>query len=165
MAIEVAHNGYINRDDIVQDFVHRSLPPPVEIIRGNCFSPEVRHRARQAIGGGAFDALVTDPPYGIREAITGSLEQRMENDETTFSPLTELLHAMGHDRLDAGTPLLKSGGRLVAFIPVRRKEECIEDCLPDSCAMGAAGLVMEGEPREQVLSDILSRWLVSFVAV
>ena len=72
MAIEVAHAGYVNREDVVQDFVTRSLYPPVEIIRGNCFSPEIRHRARLAIGGGAFDAIVTDPPYGIREAMSST---------------------------------------------------------------------------------------------
>ncbi|KAL3772778.1 hypothetical protein ACHAWU_003337 [Discostella pseudostelligera] len=164
VAIEVAHNGFVNRADIVQDFIHRSLPPPLEIIRGNCFSPEVRHRARMAIGGGAFDAIVTDPPYGIREALGGPEKHMADGTMNAISPLTELFDAMGHDRL-AGTPLLKSGGRLVAFIPVRRKEECITDCLPDSVAMAAAGLVMEGEPKEQVLSDILSRWLVSFVGV
>lgn len=165
VGIEVAHDGYVNRDDIVQDFLHRSLPPPLELIRGNCFSPEVRHRARLAIGGGPFDAIVADPPYGIREALNSGSVTQIEDGTVSISPLTELFHAMGHDRLHVGAPLLRRGGRLVAFVPVRRKEECINDCLPDSGAMEAAGLVMEGEPKEQVLSDILSRWLVSFVGV
>jgi hypothetical protein len=166
VAIEVAHNGYVNRDDILKDFSHRSLPPPMDIIRGNCFSQEVRHRARLAIGGASFDAIVTDPPYGIREAVNSGSENLIENGAmASFSPLTELFYAMGYDRLNLGTPLLKSGGRLVAFVPVRSKEECLKDCLPDSYAMEAAGLVMEGEPKEQVLSDILSRWLVSFVGI
>jgi len=157
VAIEIAHNGYVNKDDIIQDFVTRSLPPPSEIITGSCLSAEVRHQARSAIGGGAFDAIVTDPPYGIREAM--SSEEESEED----SPLTQLFYAMGQDRSN-GTSLLKLGGRLVAFIPVREGES-LEECLPDSNARKEAGLVMEGEGKEQVLSDILSRWLVSFVCV
>jgi hypothetical protein len=80
------------------------------------------------------------------------------------SPLTELFRAMGRDRTGAGTPLLKVGGRLVAFVPVRSNER-LEDCLPDTKDTDGAGLVMEGGGREQVLSDSLSRYLVSFVCV
>jgi len=170
VAIEIAHNGYVNRDDIIRDFETRSLPPPSEIIRGSCLSSDVRHQARLAIGGNcAFDVIVTDPPYGIREAMSSE-----EEDENIFedgtgtalpssvSPLTKLFYAMGQDRSN-GTPLLKPDGRLVAFIPVRSGES-LEDCLPDHDARKEAGLVMEGEGKEQVLSDILSRWLVSFVS-
>ena len=81
-------------------------------------------------------------------------------------PLTQLFYAMGDDRRNAETsPLLKVGGRLVAFIPVRTKEECLEDCLPELQAREDAGLVMEFEGKEQVLSDVLSRYLVSFICV
>mmetsp|Transcript_2890 Transcript_2890/g.6471 ORF Transcript_2890/g.6471 Transcript_2890/m.6471 type:complete len:113 (+) Transcript_2890:580-918(+) len=79
------------------------------------------------------------------------------------SPLTKLFHAMGRDR-EMNVPLLKVGGRLAAFVPVR-EGECLEDCLPNVEARRMAGLVMEGEGKEQVLSDILSRWLVCFVCV
>ena len=56
---------------------------------------------------------------------------------------------MGQD-ISNGTPLLKQGGRLVAFIPVQ-KGQSLEDCLPDANARDAAHLVMEGEGKEQVL--------------
>ena len=81
-----------------------------------------------------------------------------------MSPLTELFRAMGRDRTGVGTPLLKVGGRLVAFVPVRSHER-LEDCLPDTKDRDGAGLVMEGGGREQVLSDSLSRYLVSFICV
>lgn len=170
IAIEISHNGYVNKDDIVEDFVTRSLPPPSKIIRGDCLSSDVRDQARVAIGGTAFDAIVTDPPYGIREAM-GSEEESgdiIDGDasggcESSISPLTKLFYAMGQDRSN-GTPLLKSGGRLVAFVPVRQGES-LDACVPDLNARKEAGLVMEGEGKEQVLSDILSRWLVSFVCV
>ena len=161
IGVEIAHNGYVNRDDIVQDFVTRSLPPPTDVIRGDCLSLETRNNARLAVGG-AFDAIVTDPKYGIREAMSSS-EEDDGSEEDDIPPLTKLFYAMGLDRAN-GTPLLKSGGRLVAFVPVCQGET-LEECLPDSAAIEEAGLVMEGEGKEQVLSDILSRWLVSFVAI
>jgi tRNA G10 N-methylase Trm11 len=149
----------VNRGDIVKDFETRGLLPPVELIRGDCLSLEVRDQARAAVGGTGFDVIVTDPPYGVREAFATSDDE--EDDSTP--PLTKLFYAMGQDRSN-NTPLLKPGGRLVAFVPVR-DGETLEECLPDVEAREEAGLVMEGEGKEQVLNDILSRWLVSFVSV
>ena len=63
VAIEIAHNGNVDRDDIVRDFEARSLPPPLEIIHGDCLSSDVRARARNAIGGGAFDVIVLRPRF------------------------------------------------------------------------------------------------------
>ena len=156
MGVEIAHNGFVSRPDILKDFETRSLPPPTDIIRGDCLSPDVRDQARSAIGGEAFDVIVTDPPYGIREAMSS-------DEDIGVSPLTQLFYALGQDRA-SGTPLLKAGGRLVVFVPVQ-EGQCLQDCLPDLDARKAAGLVMDGEGKEQVLSDILSRWLVSFVSV
>mmetsp|Transcript_13921 Transcript_13921/g.28378 ORF Transcript_13921/g.28378 Transcript_13921/m.28378 type:complete len:545 (+) Transcript_13921:110-1744(+) len=158
VSIEVAHNGLINRDDILRDFESRALVPPLDIIHGDCMLYETRERARQVIGQNSFDCIITDPPYGIREAMTSG-----EDDDSSLPPLTQLFYAMGRDRA-IGEPLLKVGGRLVAFIPVR-KGETLEECLPELQAREDAGLVIEGEGREQVLNDILSRWLVSFVCV
>lgn len=158
VSIEVAHNGLVNRDDIVRDFETRSLDPPLEIIHGDCMQYETRKRSRQAINGGQFDCIITDPPYGIREAMTSG-----NDDDSSLPPLAQFFYAMGRDRA-MGEPILKIGGRLVAFIPVR-KGETLDECLPELQAREAAGLVVEGEGREQVLNDILSRWLVSFVCV
>ena len=155
VGIEICHNGYVNRDDIEADFVSRLLPPPL-VIRGNCLSADIRDKARSSTEeGNGFDVIVTDPPYGIREAFGPS-----EEIEST-TPLTQLFHVMGDDR-EMGKPLLIAGGRLVAFIPVR-KGESLAECLPPDDARKRAGLVMEGEGKEQVLSDVLSRWLVCFV--
>jgi hypothetical protein len=161
VSIEVAHNGLVNRDDIRKDFETRSLHPPLEIIHGDSMKYDIRQQARRAIGGGAFDCIVTDPPYGIREAFSGNSDG--EEDDNSLPPLTQFIYAIGRDRSN-GEPLLKEGGRLVAFIPVR-KGETLDECLPESHALEQAGLVMECEGREQVLNDILSRWLVSFVCV
>ena len=158
VSIEVAHNGLVNRDDILRDFETRSLDPPLDVIHGDCMMYETRKRARQAIGNNSFDCIITDPPYGIREAMISG-----DDDGSSLAPLTQLFYAMGRDRA-MNEPLLKVGGRLVAFIPVR-KGDTLEECLPELQAREEAGLVIEGEGREQVLNDILSRWLVSFVCV
>lgn len=155
VGVEICHNGHVNRDNIRADFESRSLPPPL-VIRGDCLSSDIRDEARSEIGGDAFDFVITDPPYGIREAM-GS-QDGDENDNTP--PLTKLFQVMASDRV-AGKPLLKVGGRLVAFIPVR-KGETLQECLPPPNIQKEAGLVMEGEGKEQVLNDVLSRWLVSF---
>lgn len=78
-------------------------------------------------------------------------------------PLTKLVQVMGSDRA-LGKPLLKVGGRMTAFIPVR-KGESLTECLPPAEILESAGLVMEGDAKEQVLNDVLSRWLVSFICV
>lgn len=110
MAIEISHDGHVNRTDIVRDFVVRSLPPPLDIIHGDCLCPKVRQQARLAIGGDSFDIIITDPPYGIREAMSSSTllssssvsssgveEEIEEGDEKIVPPLTQLFFAMGHD--------------------------------------------------------------------
>ena len=154
VGVEICHNGYVNRDDIVKDFETRHLPPPAAIIRGDCLSSEVRDRAKDSIGGGPFDLIVCDPPYGIREAFQD------DGNEDVMSPLTQLMYAMGKDRSN-GNPLLVPGGRLVSFIPVR-DGETLSECLPELQAQEFAGLELDGEGKEQVLSDTLSRFLVCF---
>lgn len=175
VAIEISHDGHVNRTNIIRDFDARSLPPPTGIIHGDCLSAQVRQQARLAIGNKPFDIIISDPPYGIREAMSSSLSSLSSSSDLPSidilpppppPPLTQLFYAMGDDRRNTETSsLLKVKGRLVAFIPVRTKEESLEDCLPELKAREDAGLVMEFEGKEQVLSNVLSRYLVSFVCV
>jgi len=153
VGIEIANNYMINRDNIRKDFSTRNLLPPKALLQGNSMDPEMRRQAREAIGSQAvFDAIVADPPYGIRES-TGFNEK---------SPLEELFSAISTDR-ESGHRLLEKGGRLVAFVPVT-DEETLTDMLPDSDSTEDAGMVFE-VCREQPLNEKLSRWLVSFVCV
>jgi len=148
VAIEIAHNGQVNRDDVIRDFETRNLTLPLALVQGDSAEVCVRDIARSEINGNAFDLIITDPPYGIRES-------RNYNDQ---EPLTELLQSIGKDR-EAGKPLLQKGGKLVAFVPC--EEQPIEDCLPAQDVINFAGLELL-EKREQPLNENLSRWLVSF---
>lgn len=153
VGIEIANSYIISREDIRKDFSSRDLSQPNALLQGDCTDPELRRQAKEAIGSSQeFDAIVTDPPYGIRESAGFN-----EN-----SPLEELFASIIHDR-EAGNRLLKKGGRLVAFVPVT-DEETLPEVLPASDLTEQAGLVFE-VCREQPLNEKLSRWLVSFICV
>jgi Putative RNA methylase family UPF0020 len=151
VGIEIAHNGIVNRDDINKDFLVRGLTQPLALILGDSSDCRVRALARQANGGKPFDCIITDPPYGIRES-TGGPQRR---------PIDDLLQMIIDDR-EAGTPILRHGGRLVAFLPHQTEDESVDDILPMSEQVLAAGLCLD-VIREQPLNDLLSRWLVSYV--
>uniref|UniRef100_A0A7S2YLU9 Ribosomal RNA large subunit methyltransferase K/L-like methyltransferase domain-containing protein n=1 Tax=Entomoneis paludosa TaxID=265537 RepID=A0A7S2YLU9_9STRA len=166
VSIEIAHNGYVNRDDILLDFETRQLTPPLALIHGDSTDPTVREKARQVlldddpklteqeISSGAFDCIVTDPPYGIRESTT--------SDET--NPIQDLLLSIEYDRDVVGKRLLKKGGKLVAFLPCTEEQSFEDDAIPSSSELERAGLRIS-QMREQKLNDVLSRWLVVFDCV
>lgn len=154
VGIDIASNQYVNRDDIGKDFTTRGLNLPRALLQGDSADPEIRQKAKESVGGVdvVFDAIVADPPYGIRES-TGYNEK---------SPMEELFTAIANDR-EEGHRLLKPGGRLVTFVPVT-DEQSLEEMLPSQELTEESGLVFEVS-REQPLNDKLSRWLVSFVCV
>lgn len=150
VGIEIGHNGLVNRDDVRKDFSSRDLTQPKDLLWGDSTNSTVRRKAREAIGNKPFDAIIADPPYGIRESTSYNEK----------SPLEELFASIARDR-EAGTRLLKQGGRLVAFVPVT-DEESLPEILPGEELTKEAGLVFELS-REQQLNTKLSRWLVSFI--
>lgn len=150
VGIEVAHDGIVNRDDIMRDFETRDLTPPLALIEGDSTDDAVRDQARSEIAGDPFDVIVTDPPYGIRESMYDQ------------DPLCELFNSIARDR-EAGKPLLRVGGKIVAFVPCT-DEETIDDCLPSDEKVQEAGLELL-DKREQPLNEKLSRWLVSYRCV
>jgi len=90
-ASAVAHNVVtigIDRDEtihfpsIIKDFHHRSLTPPSGLIRGDFRNASIRQQAKKSALSATlslssesssafqgFDAIITDPPYGIRERL------------------------------------------------------------------------------------------------
>ena len=177
VGIELAHNGIVNRDDVRRDFISRNLTEPVALLHGDSSDRDVRAKARAAIchhhdrgelenknvgdiQSQGFDAIITDPPYGIRESMSS---MGVGDDGTVTRPIEELLDMIRIDR-DAGTRLLKVGGRMVVFLPHAHEEESFADIMPSEEQMARAGLRCE-ITREQPLNDVLSRWLVSFVCI
>ena len=59
VGIEIAHNGQVNRDNIVQDFKTRNLTVPTAIIRGDAMNEQIRDDARNAVGNEPFDCIIT----------------------------------------------------------------------------------------------------------
>ena len=154
VGIEIAHDGIVDRKDVRRDFLERGLILPAKLICGDSTSKQIRLLARNAIGGSAFDAIITDPPYGIRE--------KNKAEYCIDPPLIQLVKAIALDRQD-GHRLLKKGGRLVAFVPNKVGEK-LSDGLPNQDDLKKGGLLLT-EMREQPLSGVLSRWLVVYVCV
>ena len=153
VGIEIALKKFVRKEDIVKDFTCRGLKVPAAIIRGDSMQKEIRDEARKAIGGGPFDCVVTDPPYGIREKAGDNSEP----------PLVQLFKVIAADR-ESGTPLLKAGGRLSAFVPLAANDPCLEDSLPDEALLERAGMKLTGMIR-QPLNDQLARWLVAYTCI
>jgi Putative RNA methylase family UPF0020 len=150
VGIDISHDGIVNRDNIRKDFVSRHWDAPITLLQGDSTDSEVRGMARAAIDHQPFDAIVTDPPYGIRESNKGASQ-----------PIHDLLQMIRNDR-EAGMPLLRIGGRLVVFIPHRVEEETVDEIFPNEDLLLASGLICEFV-KEQPLNDMLSRWLISYV--
>ena len=162
VGIDIAHEGLINREDLLHDFITRNLRLPLRLIQGDSSSYSIRQEARDAIHG-SFDAIIVDPPYGIRESLQSSSE--LLSREEQQSPITQLVSWIAHDR-EYGQPLLKKGGRLIAFVPVLGEYTLDErsSYLPEQNLLQRAGLKLI-VLKEQVLNDVLSRWLVAYECI
>jgi tRNA G10 N-methylase Trm11 len=154
VGIEIESDESISRSNIRRDFSSRGLAEPVALLHGDIMDPSTRDNAREAIGNRAFDVIITDPPYGRREAMSGV---GVRNEKFA---LNDLIDAIGHDRC-SGNSLLRPGGRLVAFLPCP-KDSNVLNLLPSQERLSYAGLELL-EKREQKLNDS-SRWMVSFIS-
>lgn len=112
--------------------------------------------------GFKLDAIITDPPYGIREAMerVGSLKKDFQLAEeylATHIP-SKIVYEMGQllkDLLCFSAMHLAIGGRLVTWIPICREEYDIRMLPSHPC------LVLVGN-SEQILSKFISRRLLTF---
>lgn len=156
VGIDIAHNGQVNRTDIMNDFSYRNLTRPVALIHGNSMLDGIRKEAKIAIGNEPFDAIITDPPYGIRE----------KSGYCNESPLIDLVNCIGKDRNAHDTSrLLKIGGRLIAFVPdYENDNDDISNYLPSKEQLSFAGLVFVDKLKQR-LNDSLSRWLVEYQCI
>ena len=152
VGIEIAHNGAVNRDNIMKDFSSRNLTPPAAIIKGDAMDNSVRDKARAAVENEPFDVIITDPPYNIREKILSCPD----------SPLINLVKCIASDRKKEQR-LLALGGRLVVFVPNMDGDD-IAEVMPNENALKDAGLKFVNMV-EQPLNDSLRRWLVEYKCI
>ena len=156
VGIERAHGGIVSFMNIERDFVIRNFAPLSGLIRGDCRDVAIRDKAIEAINGKEFDAILTDPPYGIREKI----------DEGCPPPLAELFHSIIEDR-ERGKRLLRVGGRIISFCPNRGEGGLLQDQhsdLPSEELMDRAGIKLV-TMMKQPMNESLSRWLVVFECI
>ncbi|XP_039960648.1 tRNA (guanine(10)-N2)-methyltransferase homolog [Bactrocera tryoni] len=112
--------------------------------------------------GVEFDAIITDPPYGIRES-TEKVESKMTSKQNTRSkdmphyPSTShySLQQLYVDLLHFSAHHLKVGGRLVCWLPYHR-DDYTSEMIPQH-----RSLVLVGN-SEQPLSGLTSRRLLTY---
>ncbi|XP_069830989.1 tRNA (guanine(10)-N2)-methyltransferase homolog isoform X2 [Dendropsophus ebraccatus] len=114
--------------------------------------------------GPLFDAIITDPPYGIRESTrkTGTQKEIMKTDQFPEShvpvQLTYHLSDIFLDLLNFAAEFLVVGGRLVYWLPVYRPEYTNEVVPRHPCLKLISNC-------EQMLSSHTSRRLITMEKV
>ncbi|XP_059612060.1 tRNA (guanine(10)-N2)-methyltransferase homolog [Phlebotomus argentipes] len=112
-----------------------------------------------------LDAIITDPPYGIREATAKVAPKEASEKRTPSPPPPGVFHCPSRSRYDLkdifrdlltfGARHLKLGGRLVCWLPVIR-DEYTDSVLPSHPCMALLA------NSEQILSKFSARRLLTF---
>ncbi|GJP70649.1 hypothetical protein CLOP_g1562, partial [Closterium sp. NIES-67] len=164
--IRVVRDGKGPNRDVWANFHQYSLSPPVGLLRADNNCPPWRQDLREI-----FDAIICDPPYGVRAGGRKSGGRKILNGVTDPYSIAEDLKAAHipstapysleeclHDLLDTAARLLAIGGRLVYFYPAAREEYLPSDIPGHPCLRLAAN-------SEQILTKRWSRRLVTMVKV
>mmetsp|Transcript_2974 Transcript_2974/g.5678 ORF Transcript_2974/g.5678 Transcript_2974/m.5678 type:complete len:424 (-) Transcript_2974:2099-3370(-) len=97
--------------NIQSNFAQYHLQTPVAIMRA-----DLLHSAWRQSPGGIFDAVVCDPPYGIREGIRSSSECEARTLEQSKTVRVRVADSLLH-LLQLAAETLRPGGRLVYWLP------------------------------------------------
>lgn len=141
--------------DLWTNFDDYRLPPPVGLMRGDAHLMPWRSGMEEM-----FDAIVADPPYGVRaggrksqwKEYVARPEGRPHFTSTAPYALAECLA----DLLDTAARLLVVGGRLVYFLPIVPTLYSEADVPRHPCLLTLAN-------SEQILSGVYSRRLITMV--
>ena len=129
---------------IADNFAAAGLAPPT-LVRADA-AAVLAGEALPAEDVGAFDAIVTDPPYGVMEGL-GS----------TYLPMRERVHQL----LQIAATRLRVGGRLVFLLPVPAEAAGLPPLpqLPSCLALERAACA------RQPLSTRMHRWMLTLEKV
>lgn len=107
-----------------------------------------------------YDAIVTDPPYSIKEMVRGHKEE-----ESSYEKKREMVKSVVNTLLELAAHVLYLGssgrGRLVFFLPVWKNKSCVKEVekIPDEISKLPEGLrLVFATP--QIFSPTFVRWLV-----
>ncbi|CAA6660335.1 unnamed protein product [Spirodela intermedia] len=163
--IRVVRDGRGPNCNIWSNFKQYGLPPPISLLRADNNLPPWR----QGLGE-VFDAIICDPPYGVRaggrksggrKLMKGTVDPYTvpEDKKADHIPSTAAycLAECVHDLLDLAAKMLVMGGRLVFFYPVVRDEGSGDPQYPEHPCFAMAAAC------EQILSFRYSRHLLTMV--
>ncbi|GMH13220.1 hypothetical protein Nepgr_015061 [Nepenthes gracilis] len=164
--IRVVRDGRGPDCNVWSNFRQYGLSEPISLIRADNNLPSWRAGLNEV-----FDAIICDPPYGVRaggrksggrkllkgvvDPYTVPEEKRADHIPST-APYS--LAECVHDLLDLAGRMLVMGGRLVFFYPMLRDEFCDTDFPEHPCFRLIAAC-------EQILSYRYSRVLLTMVKV
>lgn len=140
----VLHGTVDGQPGIQRNFLEANLEPPAKLIRGDM--AEIEHLTAGSLYS-RFDAIVTDPPYGLMEGL--GLHYR-----PLSRRLTELLFL--------GCQRLRVGGRLVFLLPVPSSVS-EDDAIPRRGLPTARCLEVETVARQRLANT--DRLLVTLVKI
>ncbi|KAL1534303.1 tRNA (guanine(10)-N(2))-methyltransferase [Salvia divinorum] len=165
--IRVVRDGRGPDCNVWSNFKQYGLPLPISLLRADNNLPPWRAGLKEM-----FDAIICDPPYGVRaggrksggrKLLKGAVDPYTVPDDkrTGHIPSTapySLVECV-HDLLDLAARMLVMGGRLVYFYPVLRDEDSPDPAFPEHPCFEAVATC------EQILSFRYSRVLLTMVKV
>lgn len=140
----VLHGSSVARS-IAANYQQYKLTQPVDLI--HC---DIAHLNKRLPVGMLFDAIVCDPPYGYREAISSN---HLQVDHQAVAPATSLVECL-KQLFELALQRVKLGGNLVFWIPKNRK-------LFDGIIPSHPGLVLSS--MSEIEGQTLTRALVTMV--
>ena len=163
--------GKPKKFDMWDNFQEYGLQEPVGLIRGDVSMPSLRENVgncNASCAGGYFDAIICDPPYGVRAGGRKSGGRRKDSDgnlpyvidpeqRDSHIPSTKP-YPIGEcflDLLDLAARHLIVGGRLVFFLPCSQAMYNEEDDVPSHPMLKVISNC------EQILSKYHSRRLIT----
>jgi tRNA (guanine10-N2)-methyltransferase len=160
--IRVVRDGRGPDCNVWSNFKQYNLAPPLGLFRADNNMPPWRNNVSEI-----FDAIICDPPYGVRAGGRKSGGRKMLNGKRDAYIIPEemrkdhipstapyTLEECVHDLFDMAARLLVMGGRLVYFFPAAR-DECSETHFPKHPCFTLVS------KSEQILSTRWSRCLLT----